>query len=88
MGVVGAEPVGSVGNHSHTSVLADPHAFAMGTSEATGMEDRAANLKAARRQRARRLRRRVVGGAVALFVATWLLITVTLASGHDPALST
>lgn len=33
------------------------------------------------------LRRRVIAGAVALFAATWLLILVTLASGHDPALA-
>jgi len=51
------------------------------------MEDRAASLKAARLRRARRLRRGIAGGAVALFIATWLLITVTLASGHDPVLS-
>jgi hypothetical protein len=40
-----------------------------------------------RAQRARALRRRVISGAVALFVATWLLIAVVLASGHDPALA-
>jgi hypothetical protein len=34
------------------------------------------------------IRRRVTAGAVALFVATWLLITVTLATGHDPVLAT
>ncbi len=51
------------------------------------MERSGAQLKAARAQRARLLRRRIVAGAVALFVATWLLITITLASGHDPVLS-
>jgi hypothetical protein len=59
----------------------------MDSSEATDMEDKAANLKAARARRARLLRRRIVAGALALFVATWLLIPVTLASGHDPVLS-
>ena len=33
------------------------------------------------------IRRRVVAGALALFVATWLLITVMLVTGHDPALA-
>jgi uncharacterized membrane protein YgcG len=33
------------------------------------------------------IRRRVVAGALALFVATWLLITVILVTGHDPALA-
>jgi cytoskeletal protein RodZ len=42
----------------------------------------------ARLERARRIRRRVITGALALFVAAWLLIAVALASGHDPALST
>jgi hypothetical protein len=37
--------------------------------------------------RTRMIRRRVIAGAVALFVAAWLLIAVALASGHDPALS-
>ncbi len=46
-----------------------------------------AALRHARRARVRRIRRRVVASALALFVATWLLITVTLASGHDPALA-
>jgi hypothetical protein len=44
-------------------------------------------IRQARIARRRLIRRRVVGGAVALFVATWLLITVTLMSGHDPALA-
>jgi hypothetical protein len=40
-----------------------------------------------RMTRKRLIRRRVVGAAVALFMAVWLVIAVTLASGHDPALS-
>jgi cytoskeletal protein RodZ len=37
--------------------------------------------------RVRMIRHRVVVGAVALFVAVWLLIAITLISGHDPALA-
>jgi cytoskeletal protein RodZ len=37
--------------------------------------------------RVRTIRHRVVAGAVALFVAVWLLIAITLVSGHDPALA-
>ena len=37
--------------------------------------------------RVRLIRRRVVASTVALFVAVWLLIAVTLVSGHDPALA-
>jgi len=44
-------------------------------------------IRQARLERVRMIRRRVVMGAVALFVATWLLITVMLVSGHDPALA-
>lgn len=44
-------------------------------------------MREARATRARTLRRRIVGGSVALFVATWLLITIVLVSGHDPALA-
>jgi hypothetical protein len=29
----------------------------------------------------------VVGGALALFVAAWLMIAVALVTGHDPALA-
>lgn len=43
--------------------------------------------RGARLARARTLRRRVISGAVALFVAAWLLIALVLVSGHDPALS-
>lgn len=44
-------------------------------------------LRSARVARARSIRRRIVAGSVALFVAAWLLITLVLASGHDPALA-
>jgi cytoskeletal protein RodZ len=44
-------------------------------------------MRDARLARARMLRRRIIGGAVALFVAAWLLITIVLVSGHDPALA-
>ena len=44
-------------------------------------------MRAARLARARMIRRRIIGGAVALFVASWLLITIVLVSGHDPALA-
>ncbi len=40
-----------------------------------------------RAQRARLIRRRIITGAVALFVAAWLVIAITLISGDDPALS-
>jgi hypothetical protein len=42
---------------------------------------------AERRLRARRLRRTAVSIAVALFVAVWGLIFVTLITGNDPVLS-
>jgi hypothetical protein len=41
----------------------------------------------ARLERARRIRRRIISGSVALFAAVWLLIAVVLVSGHDPALA-
>lgn len=44
-------------------------------------------LREARRARVRRIRARVIGGSVALFLAVWLLITVVLVTGHDPALA-
>ncbi len=40
-----------------------------------------------RLSRTRTIRHRVIGGAVALFVAAWLMIAVVLVSGHDPALA-
>jgi uncharacterized membrane protein YgcG len=50
--------------------------------------ERARLARAARTARARAIRRRVVAGALALFVAAWLVIGVVLVTGHDPALST
>lgn len=47
----------------------------------------AAGVREARRARTRTLRRRVVAGGVALFLATWVLIAVELVTGHDPALA-
>ena len=44
-------------------------------------------MRETRLARARALRRRIVAGAIALFVASWLLITIVLVSGHDPALA-
>jgi hypothetical protein len=44
-------------------------------------------LREERRARVRRIRARVIGGSVALFLAVWMLITVVLVSGHDPALA-
>jgi uncharacterized membrane protein YgcG len=47
----------------------------------------ATTIRQARLARVRMIRRRVVAGTVALFVATWLLITLMLVTGHDPALA-
>ncbi|MBV9413468.1 MAG: hypothetical protein JO363_00665 [Solirubrobacterales bacterium] len=44
-------------------------------------------LRSARVARARSIRRRIIAGSLALFVAAWLLITLVLVSGHDPALA-
>jgi hypothetical protein len=44
-------------------------------------------VRQARVERIRLIRHRIVAGAVALFVATWLLITLILVTGHDPALA-
>lgn len=44
-------------------------------------------IRRARHARVRTIRRRVVSATVALFVATWLLITLILVTGHDPALA-
>lgn len=44
-------------------------------------------LRNARVARARTIRRRIIAGSLALFVAAWLLITLVLISGHDPALA-
>jgi hypothetical protein len=44
-------------------------------------------LRSARTARARTIRRRLIAGSLALFVAAWLMITLVLVSGHDPALA-
>ncbi len=44
-------------------------------------------MRQTRLARVRALRRRIIAGALALFVASWLLITIVLVSGHDPALA-
>lgn len=44
-------------------------------------------LRSERAARARKIRRRIISGSVALFVATWLMIAIVLVSGHDPALA-
>ncbi|MGA2010030.1 MAG: hypothetical protein ABSH51_05785 [Solirubrobacteraceae bacterium] len=49
--------------------------------------DDANTIRQARLERVRVIRRRVVGGAMALFLAMWVLITVNLVTGHDPALA-
>ncbi len=59
----------------------------MSASDPTDPRARGASIRGARLARVRTIRRRVVGGAVALFAALWLLIAVTLISGHDPALA-
>ncbi len=48
---------------------------------------RGAAIRHARAARVRMIRRRVIAAALSLFVATWLLIAIVLATGHDPALS-
>jgi cytoskeletal protein RodZ len=42
---------------------------------------------AERRSRVRLMRRRIVGGAVAVFLGVWGVIFTQLATGHDPGLS-
>jgi hypothetical protein len=44
-------------------------------------------IRQARHARVRMIRQRVIAGVVALFIATWLLITVMLVTGHDTALA-
>jgi hypothetical protein len=44
-------------------------------------------MRQTRLARIRTIRRRIIAGSVALFVASWLLITIVLVSGHDPALA-
>jgi hypothetical protein len=50
-------------------------------------KDDGIKLRQARGARVRRIRARVIGGSVALFLAVWMLITVVLVTGHDPALA-
>ncbi len=59
----------------------------MTDNNAQDARDRGAAMRTARLRRASMIRRRIIGGAVALFVASWLLITIVLVSGHDPALA-
>ena len=40
-----------------------------------------------RHRRVRRIRGRVIGYSVALFMVVWAVIAVVLVSGHDPALA-
>ena len=44
-------------------------------------------VRQARLARVSAIRRRAMASALALFVATWLLITMLLVTGHDPALA-
>ena len=53
----------------------------------TNAQARGQAMRVARLARVRMIRRRIIGGALALFVASWLLITIVLVSGHDPALA-
>jgi hypothetical protein len=53
----------------------------------TNAQARGRAMRDARLARARMIRRRIIAGSLALFVAAWLLITVVLVSGHDPALA-
>jgi hypothetical protein len=59
----------------------------MTDKDRTAARVRGQAIRSARLARARTLRRRIIAGAVALFVASWLLITLVLVSGHDPALA-
>jgi hypothetical protein len=54
---------------------------------AGGVRVAPSSVRQARIARVNMIRRRAVSGALALFVATWLLITLMLVSGHDPALA-
>ena len=57
------------------------------TNAAADARARGQALRSARAARARSIRRRVIAGSLALFVAAWLMITLVLVSGHDPALA-
>ena len=59
----------------------------MTDTNAAAARARGQALRSARAARARTIRRRVISGAVALFVAAWLMITLLLVSGRDPALA-
>ncbi len=59
----------------------------MSDTNADAARARGAAMRQQRVARARTIRRRIVSGSVALFVAAWLLITIVLVSGHDPALA-
>lgn len=52
-----------------------------------GARARPSAVREARAIRTRMIRRRVIAGALSMFVATWLWITIVLVSGHDPALA-
>lgn len=62
-------------------------AAAPAPNQADAARVRATAIRQARRLRARSLRRRIIAGALAVFVAAWLMIMVALVSGHDPALA-
>lgn len=51
------------------------------------MKPSAAERLAARAERVRRVRRRVIATAVTTFVVAWTVIFGQLVSGHDPALA-
>jgi len=53
----------------------------------TNAQARGQAMRAARLARVRMIRRRIIAGALAIFVASWLLITIVLVSGNDPALA-
>lgn len=44
-------------------------------------------LRQARIARVHSIRRRAIAASVALFVAVWMLLTLMLVTGHDPALA-
>lgn len=44
-------------------------------------------LRQARIARVHMIRRRVISASLAMFVAVWMLITLVLVTGHDPALA-
>lgn len=58
-----------------------------GPHDGQARSQRGLAVRQARDRRTRSLRRVVISGALALFVAAWLLIAIVLVSGHDPALA-